>query len=74
MMVSDWHYTRHFDSIKDCTVRCCLPIVSFKQGRVQHELLLLVELSERIRVRSRAETRSSIAQGLKEGVKARKIQ
>ncbi len=67
MMASGCHYTRHFDSIKSCRVMGCLKIGSLRQGRVQHELVLLVDRSERISVRNRAETRASIAQGLERG-------
>jgi hypothetical protein len=61
------HYTLHFDSIKVCPGHSLSADRAIGQGRVRHGLVLFDGLSEETCVRSRAETRASIAQNLEGG-------
>ena len=63
-MASGRQYTLHFDSTKICTVIRCLPIVLSDRVECGYGLVLFGGLPEETCVRSRAETRASIAQNL----------
>ena len=60
-------YSLHIDSIKVCTVIRYLPIVRSDRVKCGYGLVLFGILPEETCVRSRAETRASIAQNLEGG-------